>query len=77
MNEKRRDQLRGAIRKISEVQSTVDIVFDAETDCIDNMPENLQGTDRFERMEDAAERLSDALELLEDARSLIQSAVDL
>ena len=38
-------------------------------------PENLQGTEKFERMEDAVDSLSDALEKIDDAKGHIQSAL--
>jgi len=42
---------------------------------MDNCPENLQGTDRFEAMENAVENLNDAVEKLEDAKSNIEAAI--
>lgn len=42
---------------------------------MDNMPENLQGTERFERMEDAVDHLSEALEKLDEAKDHIQAAI--
>ncbi|WP_304432874.1 hypothetical protein [Acutalibacter muris] len=53
----------------------VDTVCDKEQDCVDNYPENLQGTERFERMEDAVDNLNEALEKIDDAKSCIQAAI--
>lgn len=75
MNESRRARLRGAISKLSDVQAVVQSVCDQEEDCVDNMPENLQGTERFERMEDAVDHLSEALEKLDEAKDHIQAAI--
>lgn len=75
MNNERRDRLRGAVRKLSDVQSIVETVCDREGDCLDNYPENLQGTERFERTEEAVDSLNDALEKLEEAKEHIQNAI--
>lgn len=53
MNEKRRGQLRNALTMMTNAASIIDAVCDKEQDCLDNFPENLQSTERFERMEDA------------------------
>lgn len=76
MNNGRRERLRGAVAKLSDVYSIVDAVCDKEQDCMDNMPENLQGTERFERMEDAVDHLSEALEKLDEAKDYIQTAIN-
>lgn len=67
MDNKRREKLRGAISLLSTVTSVVDSVCDKEQDCMDNCPENLQGSERYEKMEDAVDNLNDALEKLEEA----------
>ncbi len=75
MNNERRNRLRGAVRKLSDVQSIVEAVCDKEEDCMDNYPENLQGTERFERTELAVDSLNDALEKLEEAKEHIETAI--
>ena len=75
MNEKRRGRLRDALKMLSNAASIVETVCDSEQDCMDNYPENLQGTEKFERMEDAVDSLSDALEKIDDAKGHIQSAL--
>ena len=76
MNNTRREKLRGAVRKLSDVQAIVQSVCDQEEDCVDNYPENLQSTEKFERMEDAVENLNEALEKIDDAKDRIQAAID-
>lgn len=75
MNETKRNKLREAIRFLSSASNIVDGVCDTEQDCMDNMPENLQSTERYERMEDAVDHLNDALERLDEAKDHIQSAI--
>lgn len=75
MDKVRRNSLKEAIQLLERVSTMVDAVCDKEQDCVDNYPENLQGTDRFERMEDAVDNLNDALEKIDDAKSCIQAAM--
>lgn len=42
---------------------------------MDNCPENLQGSERYEKMEDAVDNLNDALEKLEEAKEYIEAAI--
>ena len=60
---------------LSNVTTTVESGCDKEQDCMDNCPENLQGSERFERMEDAVDNLNDALEKLEEAKEHIEAAI--
>lgn len=75
MDNKRRSSLKEAIQLLTRVSTMVDTVCDKEQDCVDNYPENLQSTERFERMEDAVENLNEALEKIDDAKSCIQAAM--
>lgn len=75
MNTKRRERLKGALSLLDSVSNIVDSVCDKEQECIDNYPENLQGAEHFEKMEDAVDNLTDALELIYDAKEHIRSAI--
>mgnify|MGYP005759684285 FL=1 len=75
MNENRRGRLKDALKLLSGAASIVEAVCDKEQDCVDNYPENLQNTERFERMEDAIDHLNDALERIDDAKGNIESAI--
>ena len=60
---------------LSNAASLVESVCDDEQDALDNYPENLQGTERFEYMEAAVDSLNDALEKIDDAKGCIESAI--
>lgn len=75
MDNKRRAKLQEVIRKLDELESIVDAVCDKEQDCMDNIPENLQGTDRCEQMEAAVDNLTDALQSIAEARENIELAM--
>lgn len=75
MNAERRNRLRNAIRMLTSVAHIIESVCDKEEDCMDNYPENLQSTDRFEQMETAVDSLNGALEKLDDAKECIELAI--
>ncbi len=76
MDDKRRGRLRDALRMLTNAATIVETVCDKEQDCVDNYPENLQSTERFEHMEAAVDSLNDALEKIDDAKGHIQSAIE-
>lgn len=75
MDAKRRERLKGALNMLSNATLIIEAVCEKEEDCLDNYPENLQGTERYEKMEDAVDRLNDALENIETAKSSVESAM--
>lgn len=75
MNNARRDRLKDAIQLLNNATSIVDDVADKEGDAMDNMPENLQESERFSAMEEAVDLLNDATESIGEAIELIGQAV--
>lgn len=75
MNNKRRDSLRNALRYLSQSLIIVESAVGQETDSIDNCPENLQNSDRYESMENAVDFLEEAVESLEVAKEKIEGAI--
>ena len=75
MDQKRRNLLGDAVKMLSSAAIIVEQVCDKEQDCVDNYPENLQATDRYEHMEAAVDNLNDAMEKIEEAKEHIQSAI--
>lgn len=74
MNNKRRkllSQARGALDVADEIISRI---IDEEQDCLDNIPENLQMSDRYESMEAAVDCLEDARCNIDEARNRINEA---
>jgi len=75
MNKNRRKSLR---RALSYLDSAICIIRDAkdeEQDCLDNLPENLQSSERYERMESAIDNLEDAIDKIDEAKDSINEAV--
>lgn len=75
MNVKRREQLRNAINLMNSARDIVETITDEETDSADNMPENLQTSDKYEKMLSAIENLEDATTHLDDAIENIENAL--
>ena len=69
MNKNRRTHLNKASDLLDQAVSIVEQVHDEESDAYDNLPENLQDSERGELM-------SEAISLLEDAMGEIMSAND-
>lgn len=75
MNKQRREDLRGVLSLLISAICIVQRVCDKEEDCMDSYPENLQGSERYEQMEDAVDNLNEALEKLGEAKESIHAAL--
>ena len=75
MNNKRRSKLKKADGILSEALSIVQAVLDEEEDSFENIPESLQGTDRYDKMEEAIDYLGDCVEQIDAAKTSISMAV--
>ena len=75
MNKKRRELIRSAMPFLTQAASIIEQAAEQESDCLDNMPESLQDTDRYEKMEKAVENLEAALEHIENAQDCISEAI--
>lgn len=75
MNNKRREKLREAIALFDRASSLVEMVCDAEDDCVDRVPENLQGSNRYEAMEEALDNLNRAIEKIDEAKEYLTAAM--
>lgn len=74
MNNKRRDLLKNAIMYLDKASEIVTTAYEQEQDCLDNMPENLQMSDRYEQMEAIIDCLEDAVADIDEARGKIEEA---
>lgn len=75
MNDKRRSAIRNVIVLLGNVESKIDLIRDEEEDSLDNMPENLQFSDRYENMERAVDNLNEALELIDQVKDKLDDAI--
>ena len=75
MNKLRRKDLSRVMDKIQDVLSELSSLQEEEEEYRDNMPENLQGSERYERADEACDNLCSACDSLEEAISYIEDAI--
>lgn len=74
MNRVRRKALAGIQEQIETLREELESLMQEEEDYRDNMPENLQGSERYEAADTACDNLSSALDSLDEAASYIEEA---
>ena len=74
MNKVRRKALDEVISKIEEAKELLENLQAEEEEYRDNMPENLQGSERYEAADAAVDNMSSAVDALDEAISSIESA---
>ncbi|MBR5882433.1 MAG: hypothetical protein IKY97_03015 [Mailhella sp.] len=76
MNATRRNNLRKLSSLIAEARTILEETTEAERAALDNTPEALQQTERFERDDENCSQLEDAVTALEDLDSLLDDILD-
>ena len=76
MNKTNRTQLSDLISRLESLNEELTEVKDGEEEKYDNMPENLQDSERGEILSDVVDFLDIAVEDLNDAVEQIQNAID-
>ncbi len=74
MNKARRKALDEVISKIEEAKELLENLQAEEEEYRDNMPENLQGSERYEAADAAVDNMSSAVDALDEAISSIEGA---
>ena len=67
MNKARREKINSVKEELANLSSVVEALRDEEQDYYDNMPENLQSSERAELSEAAIDALDTALDSMEEA----------
>lgn len=76
MNKQRRKTINEIYDKLAELRDLLEEVKCEEEDYRDNMPENLQNSERYEIAEEACDNLDSALSSLEEALDYVESAAE-
>ena len=76
MNDKRRSKIYRAVSILETAFSLIDNARSEEQDCLYNMPENLEYSDRYEKMENAVDKLDDAAQGIQDVIDLLNEAAE-
>lgn len=75
MNKVRRANIKETVDLIERVKSVLESILDEEQEYYDNIPENLQTSQRVEDSEDAISNLEDAISNLEEAIGNLEEVV--
>ena len=59
---------------ISDVKERLEYIKYEEEECFENIPENLEGSERYEKAQAAIENFEEAISNLEEALEYIESA---
>lgn len=74
MNKIRRKQLAAIMEKLEELKADLETLKEEEEDYRDNMPENLWGSERYEKADTACDNLDSAVDGLDEIISYIEEA---
>lgn len=66
MNKIRRKNILAVIERLEELKETLEEIQQEEEEYRDNIPENFQGSERYEKAEEDCDTLSEAVENLEN-----------
>ena len=75
MNKTRRRDLQNIITKIDILKEELEALRDEEQDYMDNIPENLQGSERYEVAEEAVDNMDNALDAFDEVIDSISEAI--
>lgn len=76
MNNARRKKLNTILEKIVEIHNALEEIKDEEQEYFENIPENLQSSERYEKAENAVAALEDALAMFDDIADNIDTALE-
>ena len=76
MNRIRRKALAEIQAKIEELQNDLQVLLEEEEEYRDNMPENLQSSERYENADTACDNISSAMDGLQEAIDYIMEATE-
>lgn len=74
MNNARRKRICKIVDSLNELKDQIDELHSEEEEVLDNIPESLQGTERYEIAENAVDMLESASSGLEDVISFLGDA---
>ena len=76
MNKQRRSELQKIYDIISDAKENLEILMDEEEEYKENIPENLQGSSRYEKAEENCDSLYEAISNIEEALEHIETAIN-
>lgn len=74
MNKERRKNIINTIEKLQEINETISIILEEEEIYRDNMPENLQNSEKYEKADQACDNLQECIDELESIIDMLEVA---
>lgn len=74
MNKERRKNINNTIEKLREINETISIILEEEEIYRDNMPENLQNSEKYEKADQACDNLQECIDELESIIDMLEIA---
>lgn len=74
MNNQRRKEIEQVIKDLDKISSQIDGIQDEEQDYLDNIPENLQDSDRYYAAEEVVDNLGLAKDSIDEAVDYLREA---
>lgn len=75
MNADRRKRIEAIIVQLNDIKADIEAIQQEEHDYAENMPENMQGSDRHSKAEEAADSLEEAADNVDEIVSNLESAI--
>lgn len=76
MNKVRRKNLQSIIDRLEDIKADLEEITYEEEEYRDNIPENLQGSEKYERADEACGSLNDAADTLNEVIDSITTAME-
>lgn len=74
MNNNRRKKIDEVVSMLETASNLLGQILDEETDCLSNIPENLESSERYCKIEEAIDNMDTALESVEQAIEYVSAA---
>lgn len=74
MNNNRREILKEVILEMKDSERKLSNILDCENDCLENIPENLEGSWKYEKIEEAVDNLESAISSIDNAIEYAENA---
>lgn len=74
MNKERRADIARAIEDLRSVKADVESILMDEQSCLDSLPENLENSEMYSKMENARDELDSAVDALIEAEECLDRA---
>ena len=75
MNKARREKLKDAIRYFDHGLEILDDALTEESDCLSNMPENLESSDRYMSLEDNVDTMESVYSDINEAKDQLEGLI--